>query len=39
LTLKADPKTMAARLSLVKAVQITLKNALGLLSIEAPEKM
>ena len=37
--LKADPKTMSARLSLVKASQITLKNALGLLGIEAPEKM
>jgi len=37
--LKADPKTRSARLALVKAVQITLKNSLGLLGIEAPERM
>lgn len=37
--IKADPRTRAARLALVKAVRITLKNSLGLLGIEAPEKM
>ncbi|MBU1135016.1 MAG: arginine--tRNA ligase [Nanoarchaeota archaeon] len=37
--LKADKNTAAARLALVKATQITLKNALQLLGIEAPEKM
>ena len=37
--LKADPKTKQARLALVMAVQVTLKNSLGLLGIEAPERM
>lgn len=37
--IKADPKTRAARLALVKSVQITIKNSLELLGIEAPEKM
>ncbi|MCK4496776.1 MAG: hypothetical protein KAU24_01170, partial [Candidatus Aenigmarchaeota archaeon] len=31
--------TKSARLALVKAVQITLKNSLGLLGIEASERM
>ncbi|EIJ80270.1 arginyl-tRNA synthetase [Bacillus methanolicus PB1] len=37
-----DPEnetTTKARLALVKAVQITLKNALGLIGVSAPEKM
>jgi len=37
--LKAEPKRKAARLALVKTVQTTLKNSLGLLGIEAPERM
>jgi arginyl-tRNA synthetase len=37
--LKAYPRTKSARLALVKAVQITLRNSLGLLGIEAPERM
>ena len=37
--LKADKQTKAARLALVKAVQITLRNALNLLGIDAPERM
>ena len=37
--LKADRETRAARMALVRAVQITLRNALNLLGIEAPERM
>jgi arginyl-tRNA synthetase len=38
--IKAEPKTLsAARLALVEAVKIVLKNALDLLGIEAPERM
>lgn len=37
--LKADEKARPARLALVSAVQITLRNAMRLLGIEAPEKM
>jgi arginyl-tRNA synthetase len=38
--LKAEPKELRkARLALVKAFQITLRNALSLLGIEAPERM
>ncbi len=37
--LKADSRIKSARLSLVKATQITLKNSLNLLGIEAPEQM
>jgi len=37
--LKAEKNLMDARLALVDAVRITLRNALGLLGIEAPEKM
>jgi arginyl-tRNA synthetase len=34
-----NPEKTKARLSLVKAVQITLKNALALIGVSAPEKM
>lgn len=34
-----NPERTKARLALVKAVQITLKNALGLIGVSAPEKM
>jgi arginyl-tRNA synthetase len=37
--LKSDDDVKKARLAVVKAVQITLKNALYLLGIEAPERM
>ncbi len=37
--IKAEKKEMAARLALVDAVRITLRNALELLGIEAPGKM
>ncbi|MFH1445324.1 MAG: arginine--tRNA ligase [Nanoarchaeota archaeon] len=37
--LKADKNTAEVRLALVKAAKITIKNALFLLGIEAPEKM
>jgi arginyl-tRNA synthetase len=37
--LKAEPKMMEARLKLVKATQIVLRNGLLLLGIEAPERM
>ena len=38
--LKADtPGLAAARLELIKATQVVLRNGLGLLGIEAPEKM
>jgi arginyl-tRNA synthetase len=37
--IKAETKTRQARLALVKAVQITLGNALNLLGIDAPERM
>ncbi len=37
--LKADKKTKSSRLALVKVTQITLNNSLGLLGIEAPERM
>ncbi len=37
--LKASEKEMKARLALVGAVRITLRNTLNLLGIEAPEKM
>jgi len=37
--LKAEPRLMEARLKLVKATQVVLRNGLGLLGIEAPERM
>ncbi len=37
--LKADKKTKKARLAMVMATKIVLKNALNLLGIDAPEKM
>ncbi len=37
--LKAEKRERLARLALVKAVRTTLRNALSLLGIEAPEKM
>jgi len=37
--LKAEGKLMEARLKLVKATQIVLRNGLNLLGIEAPERM
>ncbi|MEM3018941.1 MAG: DALR anticodon-binding domain-containing protein [Candidatus Bathyarchaeia archaeon] len=38
--LRAEPRELRdARLALVKAFKITLRNALSLLGIEAPERM
>jgi arginyl-tRNA synthetase len=34
-----EPRIMHARLALAKAARITLANGLGLLGIEAPERM
>jgi arginyl-tRNA synthetase len=34
-----NPERTKARLGLIKAVQITLKNALALIGVSAPEKM
>ena len=36
---EADPATSKARFQLMKAVQVTLKNALHLLGVSAPERM
>ena len=37
--LKAEPRMMEARVKLVKATQLVLRNGLNLLGIEAPERM
>ncbi|VVC02808.1 Arginine--tRNA ligase [Candidatus Burarchaeum australiense] len=37
--LKAEPRMMEARLKLVKATQIVLRNGLNLLGVDAPERM
>ena len=36
---KEQPERTKARLALVRAVQITMKNALSLIGVSAPEKM